>query len=109
MKRCQGTGGGVVGSGTGSLSNAESGPGSSGACTSGITGSVGFAWTAGFADLRGGRAEDGLASISGAACAFGIGGAASITGRVTPISASGTLQAKPSSRPFGDTGIQRSD
>ena len=55
MKRCQGSrGGGDVGSGTGSLSRPESGPGSSGACTSGITGSTGFALAADFADLRGG-------------------------------------------------------
>src|SRR5665213_290786 len=112
MKRCQGaSGGGVVGSGTGSLSKAESGPGSSGACTRGITGSTGLVLAAGFAVLRG-RTDGGLASTP----SFGVvtspgfgGGAISITGRVTPISASGTFQAKPSSRPLGDTGIQRSD
>src|SRR5665213_297380 len=43
IKRCQGARGGcVVGSGMGSASRFKSGPGSSGACTSGITGSTGF-------------------------------------------------------------------
>src|SRR5665811_1847454 len=114
MKRCQGArGGGDVGSGTGSLSRAESGPGSSGACTSAITGSTGFGLAADFADLRG--AGSGLACGTGGATAIGAaagrsgGGATSITGRVTPISASGSFHAKPSSRPFGDTGSQRSD
>src|SRR6185437_9106810 len=88
--------------------SAESGPGSSGAWTSGITGSAGSAFVAGLtaalADLRGAGTA---ASTAGAGCACG--GVISITGRVTPISASGTFQAKPSSRPPGDTGIQRSD
>ena len=62
MKRCQGPrAGGVEVSGTGSLSSPESGPGSSGACTSGITGSTGFGFAADFAALRTGGGS-GLAS-----------------------------------------------
>ena len=46
----------------------------------------------------------------GAGAAFSTAGsAASITGRLTPISASGSRHWKPSSRPFGVTGSQRSD
>src|SRR5665213_3784510 len=120
IKRCQGARGGcVVGSGMGSASRFKSGPGSSGACTSGITGSTGFVLgiffgaglTALFADLR----ATGLTSGSGAGGANAMdstgasAGVNSITGRVTPISANGTFQTKQSSRPLGDTGLQCSD
>src|ERR1700690_4663864 len=86
IKRCQASrGGGEVGSGTGSLSKAQSGPGSAGACTSGITGSTGFGLAADFADLRGGGS--GLACGTGGATAIGSaarpteGGGAPMTGR----------------------------
>ena len=99
---------------------AESGPGSSGACTSGITGSTGFGLAVAFACER--TAGD-AGSASGAGCSFGAGGASSIastggfggggatsiTGRLTPISASGTFHSNPSSRPLGVTGNQRSE
>src|SRR3974390_2913438 len=111
-KRCQGERGGG-GSDAGSLSTTGSGPGSSGACTSGITGSTGFALAAcaGFADFP-------ASSVSGAgsdACVnngVGVlagGDVTSITGRVTLISASGTFQAKPRGCPSGATGFHVSE
>src|ERR1019366_6708321 len=101
MMRCQvSPAGGVDGSGTGSPSRPESGPGSSGACTSGITASTGFAFAADlapdFTDLRA-DLSGGLVSNSGAKTLIGAaagGGTISITGRLTPISASGTLHSK---------------
>src|ERR1700690_1109902 len=105
MKRCQGArGGGDVGSGTGSLSRAESGPGSSGACTSGITGSTGFALAVDFTDLRtgsglvSGSGTGGMTAIGAAVGRCG-GGATSITRRGEPNSAHGTFHSQPAVRP----------
>src|SRR6516225_687845 len=112
-KRCQAERGGGGGSGADSLSTTGSGPGSSGACTSGITGSTGFALAAfaGFADFPGSLVSGGGVDACGnnGVGVLAGGDVTSITGRVTLISASGTFQAKPSSRPSGDTGIQRSE
>src|SRR5664279_548202 len=113
MKRCQGArGGGDVGSGTGSLSRAESGPGSSGACTSAITGSTGFGLAADFADLRGGG--------SGLACGTGdattIGAAAGdpvwtadgvVSERWLPVSPNGRLDGFTWKLPLAEIGVTR--
>ena len=100
-------------SGTGSTSAPGSGPGSSGACTSGITGSTSFRLAGVFdlAALREGISDAVLGFVSGAwrVIASTAGGVASITGLASPISASGTFHSNPSRRPFGDTGSQCSE
>ena len=97
-------------SGTGSPSAPGSGPGSSGACTSGITDSTGFRLSGAFdlAALREGGIGAVLSFVPGtwSAIASTAGSVASITGLASPISASGTFHSNPSSRPFGDTGSQ---
>src|SRR5471032_560633 len=98
MKRCQvSLGGGDDGSGTGLPSRPKSVPGSSGACTSGITASTGFdvatTLAVDFTDLRTGRSGIGLLSGPGAATTAAGDEEDSITGRLTPISASGSFHS----------------
>src|SRR6478752_3399097 len=77
-----------------------------------MTGSTGLdlAGILDFAVLRGFSAV-GSRFVSGGAIGIDsvTGGTDSMTGRLTPTSANGTFHSKPSSRPFGDTGNQRSD
>jgi hypothetical protein len=74
-----------------------------------MTGSTvlaGLAGGRGLAALRCGFSAIGSETGFGTGAAT-TGGATSITGRLTPISANGTFHSNPSSRPFGDTGSQR--